>query len=358
MKLKLNCLPIFGLILISFSANSQCSVVLAPTDPSCFGDCNGSILATPSGGVAPYTFQWVDDQGNPIGANTNQLNGLCTGTYAVQVTDANGCVPALSASVLSEPADIIFQSIVTTDAGCIPNQCIGSVQASALGATKYGLDGVINPIGDFQNLCAGNYTLMAGNAAGCEITETVIIQPEEGPVANFANIPGEMSLPDNEFITFNSSTNSTNYIWTVQGPNFDFTSTETDLNLELPFLGANYEVCLIALNKTTCEDTVCHFVEVRDEFTIWVPNSFTPDADEFNNTFDPVISNVDGQAYDFFVFDRWGQLVFESHDLEQGWDGTLNGNYVKAGIYIWKIRLKSIDTDEFREYSGHVNMLK
>ena len=436
MKLKLKSLPIFGLFLISFSANSQCSVILAPTDPSCFSDCNGMIEATPSGGVAPYSFQWVDDLGAPIGTNSNQISGLCAGTYGVQVTDANGCSPALSATNLVEPAaitfnpmitdascfgecdgeiqinanggtgaltyqwnfgvsgnqsgaaqqicqgtynvdvndingcsenlsylidqpeNLIFQSIVTTDEGCIPTQCVGSVQVSATGATKYSLDGIVNLAGDFQNLCKGNYTLIAGNSAGCEITEIVTINPEDRPYANFASFQSEMALPDNDLITFNSSTNSTNYEWTVKAPNFDFTSSETELNLALPYVEANYEVCLIASNQTTCKDTVCRFVDVRDEFTIWVPNSFTPDGDEYNNVFEPVISNVDGQAYDFYIFDRWGHLVFESHDLNQGWDGSFQGSYVPAGIYVWKIRLKSIDTDEFREYSGQVNMLK
>lgn len=436
MKLILHSLPIFGLILISFSAKSQCAVVLAPTDPDCFGDCNGVILATPSGGIAPYTFQWVDDSGTPVGTNSNQLNGLCAGTYGVQVTDANGCAPAISAVVISDPAiislnatisnascfgdcdgavqinaiggtgvlaytwnfgilgdqsgaaqqicqgtysvdvndengcsenisyvidqpeNLVFQSIVTTDAGCIPDQCIGTVHVSASGATKYSLDGVINLPGDFQNLCAGNYLLLAGNPAGCEITEIITIDPGEPPYANFASFPSEMSLPDNEFSTYNNSFNSTSFEWTVQGLDFNYTSSEIDLSIDLPYVDANYEVCLIASNQTSCKDTVCRLIEVRDEFTIWVPNSFSPDGDEFNNVFEPVISNVDSQAYDFIIFDRWGNLVFESHDINQGWDGTLNGSYANTGIYVWKIRLKSIDTDEYREYSGQVNLLK
>lgn len=348
----------FGLIVISFTVKSQCSVTLTPTDPTCFGDCNGVIIASPSGGVAPYTFQWFDGTGTSIGTNSNQLNNLCSGDYGVQITDANGCTPALSAASLIEPANIAFQSIVTTDAGCLLEQCDGSVQASAIGATKYSLNGVINNTGDFQSLCAGNYTLLAGNSAGCEVTESVAIVPGEGPYANFTASSSEMALPENDLITFNTSVNATSYEWTIQGSNFDYSSAQYDLNVELPFADGNYEVCLIASNQTTCKDTLCRFVNVRDEFTIWVPNAFTPDGDEYNNTFDPIISNVDGQAYDFFIFDRWGQLVFESHDLNQGWDGTFNGEFTPAGIYVWKIRLKSIQNDEYREYTGQLTMLK
>jgi hypothetical protein len=131
MKLILNSLPIFGFILISFSAKSQCSVTLAPTDPSCFGDCNGDILATPSGGVAPYTFQWVDETGNPIGSNSNQLNGLCPGNYGVQVTDANGCTPALSAVSITEPADITLSATIS-DVSCF-GECDCSFQINENG---------------------------------------------------------------------------------------------------------------------------------------------------------------------------------------------------------------------------------
>ncbi len=356
--MKLKSILAIGVIVLCYSVNSQCSVSIVPTDPNCYGDCDGVLTANPSGGVAPYSFQWYDDLGLPIGTNSNQLSNLCSGSYALEVTDANGCTPALATAILVDPQEIIFESIVKTDAGCVPDLCSGSVQAYAIGATKYSLNGVNDNTGNFQNLCSGNYELIAGNSTGCEISEQVVILPEDKPYAKFSNLNSEMVLPQNELVTFNNSTNATHFNWTIKGGNFDLTTSEFELDIDLPFVQENYEICMIAMNQSTCTDTACRYVDVRDEFTIWVPNSFTPNGDEFNNRFEPVISNVDDQAYDFFVFDRWGQLVFESHDYNQGWDGTFHGSYAPSGVYAWKVRLKSINTDERREYTGQLNLLK
>ena len=90
---------------------TEISIVLNPTDITCYGDANGSISATVSGGVSPYTYKWSNN------ATTRTIGGLEKGTYTVYVTDANGCMASQSAEV-KEPAEISFDLVMAKDVDC------------------------------------------------------------------------------------------------------------------------------------------------------------------------------------------------------------------------------------------------
>src|SRR5690554_8199582 len=83
---------------------------------------------------------------------------------------------------------------------------------------------------------------------------------------------------------------------------------------------------------------------VREELLFYIPNTFTPDNDNFNETFKPVFtSGIDLQSYTLYIFNRWGELVFESHNTEVGWDGSYgaeSNTTVKSGTYLWKVIFK------------------
>ncbi|MCO5258569.1 MAG: gliding motility-associated C-terminal domain-containing protein [Crocinitomicaceae bacterium] len=93
----------------------------------------------------------------------------------------------------------------------------------------------------------------------------------------------------------------------------------------------------------------------------FVPNTFTPDGNEFNNSFQPVITTgIDVQNYSLKIYNRWGELIFESRDVNVGWDGTYykTGEMSPDGTYTWKIDLKRMCDDEHMIYHGHVNMIR
>jgi gliding motility-associated-like protein len=97
---------------------------------------------------------------------------------------------------------------------------------------------------------------------------------------------------------------------------------------------------------------------MREDFVLWVPNSFTPNGDEFNNLLRAYAEGIDDYNFSFQIFNRWGELIWETKDIEQGWDGTYNGVVCQDGTYTWKIVVKDIYTDERRDFVGHVNLLK
>ncbi|MFT5778898.1 MAG: gliding motility-associated-like protein [Crocinitomicaceae bacterium] len=324
------------------------------TAASCFGICDGGVQINQTTGTAPFIYSWnFGAAGNQSGLAAN----LCHGTYSVDVLDDAGCTENI-VFVIDQPAKMVLTNFALTNAGCSDGACDGTLDVQASATLSYEFDGVVNGTGSFAGLCSGSFTLILTNPEGCTVSEPITIADEVPPVANFGALPGEMSLPDHATSLFNNSTNATHYLWTITSPNFQYTTTDEDFVIDFPYEGANYEVCLTAMNATSCEDTLCDNIEVRDEFTLWVPNSFTPDADEFNNSFKPVVSDVDAQSYDLFIFNRWGEVIFESHDPEIGWDGTYHGELVISGIYVWKITLKSKHTDELRVFNGFVNMMR
>jgi len=145
------------------------------TDVLCFGDCNGTAAAAPSGGTAPYSYNWTP--GNPTGDGTANVSGLCAGVWTVLVTDSNGCTSTQSATV-NEPTQI--QIVMTkTDVTC-NGACNGTATATPSGGTP----GYTYSWSNGQTtqtatgLCPGTYTVTVTDNNGCTRTNTIsIIQP-------------------------------------------------------------------------------------------------------------------------------------------------------------------------------------
>jgi gliding motility-associated-like protein len=208
--------------------------------------------------------------------------------------------------------------------------------------------------------------------AGC-ISDTtqfdaVCIYPE--PIAAFTvDDPVVSSLaPVVQF--FNSSLYAETYFW-----NFgDGTSSITENpNHLFPSDPATYTIVLTASNQIGCQDTAALSLTVWQDLAIYVPNTFTPDGDEYNQTFKPVLTEgFKKDSYHMTIFNRWGEIVFESYDLEFGWDGSYqfsehlpvkNGFILKDiispnGTYTWKIEVTELQSGETRKFLGHVNLIR
>jgi gliding motility-associated-like protein len=124
----------------------------------------------------------------------------------------------------------------------------------------------------------------------------------------------------------------------------------------------NYIVELIATSSLGCADTVTRVIIVQDEVIFYVPNTFTPDNDDYNEYFQAIFtSGYDPFDFNLYIFNRWGELIWESHDASVGWDGTYGVDRslpVQDGTYTWKIDFKTSINDERIEVVGHVNVIR
>ena len=100
---------------------------------------------------------------------------------------------------------------------------------------------------------------------------------------------------------------------------------------------------------------------MTEDVLYFVPNSFTPDGDDYNQTFKPVFTTgFDPYAYGLYIFDRWGEMIFESHDASVGWSGTygVGNEIVQDGTYVWVIEFKATQSGQRKKINGHVNVLR
>lgn len=182
--------------------SSPCDSIIDPlpitvpttvTQISCFGICDGEILAAPTGGTTPYVLEWQNcATGLPIGQTLNPATALCQGEYQLQVTDANGCMGLSACDTIIEPPQITFSPVVT-DVVC-NGDCNGTITANPTGGTlpyaslnwldcATGLS-LVPPQGadPATGLCPGDYQLEVTDANGCVVSSSCETVTEPPPL--------------------------------------------------------------------------------------------------------------------------------------------------------------------------------
>lgn len=117
----------------------------------------------------------------------------------------------------------------------------------------------------------------------------------------------------------------------------------------------NYSVTLTVNNQYDCADQEIMEVQILPEFRFWIPNAFTPDDNNINNVFKPIVIGVSDFSFD--IYNRWGQKIFKSDDLNDGWDGMFNGKKCQQDVYVWIISYTNEVTKKYETRTGHVLLL-
>ncbi len=160
----------------------------------------------------------------------------------------------------------------------------------------------------------------------------------------------------NPVINFtNTSSLATSYNWYFGDGKESFQKNPSN---EFPANKGSYQTILIASSANGCKDTASRFIEIYDELIFYVPNTFTPDDDDYNQVFTPVFNaGYDPENFTMYIFDRWGEIVFETHDSSIGWAGLLGKEEkmkCQDGLYIWKISYKENKSGNMKTVVGNV----
>lgn len=322
------------------------------------------LTATGADGLPGYSYAW--DNGDTTATISVSPDSMTT--YTATVTDK--CAQSDAASAVVSIHDLPMPTLVaddtagctpltvnftnTTDPGSVGGNCVWTID----GQTFNGCSGVPYT---FTNPGCYDVSLQVTSPDGCvnDTTYSDYICIDDYPVADFTFSPQKPTILQNQINFENGSVGADSYYWTFQGE-----GSSTDENPLVTFGHAKEDskinVCLIASTKLGCTDTICHDVNFTSEFNVYVPNTFTPDADQYNPVFLPIFPpDVNIDKYHLTIFDRWGEILFESYNYQVGWNGTYGGKVVKDGVYIWKIRVKEEGSNKkTREYVGHVTLLK
>jgi gliding motility-associated-like protein len=331
--------------------------VSAGNDQSiCEGD---STLLSGSGAV---NYVW-----NNGVINNDYFIPVVNNTYTVTGTDINGCVNTDAMQLTIENA--AYPSFISPVlANCIPftftlnNTSTGTPFTAAEwtfgnGETATGAGPIV-----YTYNTPGCYDigLTLTTALGCEWDTMVqnYLCSYPLPIADFEPSPTVITDLENTSTMINQSSGGSYYAW-------DFgdgtSSTEFEpLHFFPNTTSANYLITLVVYNQYGCTDTTNRVVILNETQLIFVPNTFTPDGNEYNQTWFPVITaDFDPYDYSCYIFDRWGELIWENHNHLVGWDGRrMNGSSIQDGVYTWKIIIKSPYRDERKAFTGHVTLLR
>jgi len=221
------------------------------------------------------------------------------------------------------------------------------------------LSGCGNVTATFTNPGCYDVTLTVTTPEGCSNSATIqnYVCVEPNPIANFSANPNAMTTVDPTTQLTNLSTGASSYNWTFG----DGSAASNEISPSHTYLDAPgvYIITLTAYSPAGCTDIISQVVTITEELIFYVPNAFTPDNDQYNEVFKPIFSSgFDPFNYNLLIFNRWGEVLFESNDTNFGWDGTYGGKIVQDGVYIWKITVKRSDVDDREQYVGHVTLIR
>src|SRR5690554_27606 len=341
------------------------SVLVHPTPTVSAGNdvevCDGTQVTLQGSGAATYVWDNGVTDGTPFTLSVGTI------TYSVVGTSAFGCEASDQVDVtVNENPEVLFEADVTE--GCTP------LEVNLVSLTPGAADCQFTIEGMQIDGCDINYTftnpgcydvnLEVESVNGCvsDLTLNNYICIDNYPIADFTVEPGQLSNMNDEATFVNGSIGAETYDWSFGDGE---TSTENNpihtYSVEEDGEDA-YEIQLIAYSELGCPDTAYVKLPFIEDLIYYVPNTFTPDGNKYNETFKPVFSSgFDPQDYNLKIFNRWGELIFESQNAAYGWDGTYgvdNNTIVKEGVYVWKIEFKKKYNDERIELVGHVNLLK
>ncbi len=281
---------------------------------SCFGGNNGSVIVTPSGGTAPYTYTWSN------GSSGATNNNLSAGSYTVTITDANGCTHIVQNINVSQPASPLTTVIDSVRHVSCYGENNGFIMVHGTGGTApyqyaWSNNATTNSI---AFLTAGTYRVTVTDANGCADIDTVVINQPSAIVVHslITNASCNYGKDGKIELEVTGGAPPYNYLW----------SNNVTLSNNVNIGSGNYTVTIT--DNTNCTHTSNFLVKASDVDCLLIPDLITPNGDGVNDRFE-----IKGIQYfekvDIEIFNRWGSKVFsfsgsgiEYTDPAKQWDGT------------------------------------
>ena len=314
----------------------------------------GSVLTVVANGGNPnanYIYQWSDG-GFPIATHTASPDVTTT----ITITVSDGCSDEAINDVLLTVLPDIEISITTTDTICFGETGAISATVTNAGNFEYNWNGVISPT--VEALAgATQYLTVTDLDNGCEV-DTFAVVPAYPPIsAAFSINPnsGCVSFDERDDISFiDLSQNAVSGNWDFGNGQVTGYIPGNTPDQAYPSAGT-FTITLVVQNVGACADTATATLCILPEVPLFIPDIFSPNGDGRNDVF--YLRGHGVEELEFFVWNRWGQLVFSSRDINQGWDGSINGKPQPSGNYIYNIRARLSDGSE-QELKGEVALIR
>jgi len=328
-----------------------------------------AINNTTSTGTWQYSWDYGDGTLSNLSIPPNHVYSTW-GTYTIDVlVEGVHCSDTASRTIEIIPP-VPVADFTGTATGCRPLQV--DFQNNSLYGYSYswdfgdgGISSQMNPSYTYYNPGIYTVTLTVTGDGGQDVqTQTNIIEVYEIPTAFFTVSPTVVFIPEEPVLLYNLSNFAATYSW-----NFGDGATSTDQNPQHFYTSAGfYDITLIATSSNNCTDTfrIVSAVEAKAEGGIKIPNAFTPNiggsnggevipGNLDNDVFHPILYGV--EKYELNIFNKWGELLFISTDINIGWDGYYRGELSQQDVYVYKINVTYIDGTS-DSYVGDLTLLR
>ena len=294
---------------------------------SCYGYSDGSITLNITGGTPSYSYTW-----SPSGYTQNDsvYSGLPEGSYAVTITDANGCSIAIPKIEVRQPNALSTQ-ITATDASCYGTSD-GTATITATGGTQPYAYAWTGGFTGYQatNLNAGTYIVTITDNNNCQTVDTAVIaSPSAIAVSEVMTSPSCIDNNDGSIaVTATGGQSPYIYLWN---------NRDTDSLAEELTAGTYY---LTLTDNNGCETIKTYELPDGTETCLKIPDIFTPNGDGTNDTW--IIEGIDLYPdATVEIYNRWGDLIFKSTGYTEPWDGTWHGKELPISSFIYIINLNN-----------------
>ena len=341
---------------------------------SCNGSNDGYIAAIASGGVGGYSYSWTRNNLPLNGISSDTVFNLFSDNYQLFLYDQNGCMFTDSIT-LSEPNVLEFESFTFGPDTCELGKGFGVAQMKG-GVSPYSFvwknfnNDTLGLNFNIDTLSAGTYNVKVFDANMCSVENSMSIDNLESPIANFTANPFRRKYDDqltNPFVFVDlSQTFEQNIISWNWDFNYDTTYNITTFDAYDSIVSysyfdkGNYKVFLEIQTEFNCFDTISKEIVV-DHYEIFIPSAFTPgngDKQNINEKYQVVLYPGSWIDFKMIIFSKWGGVVYQSDNPEEGWDGTVNNKKdAISGIYTYYIEVKNIYNEVYK-YEGTISLIR
>ena len=297
----------------TIAPSSAVSLQLSHTDVLCFGGLTGTATALITGGNSPYNITWTNGTQNFTGSS---ITGAAAGLYNVIVLDTFGC-KSTNSVVIKEPSPTYFAfKIAYPVCGGVAN-----IKSTISGGTQpytYSWSPIVDFTDSIFNLSSGTYFLTVTDKNNCvsSASATVPNMPQL-----HISLGNDTAICQGDKIIL-SPGNFSSYTWQDNAVTPAYTVLQQGI----------YSVTVSDAFGCTASDTIKIIADCVD---IFFPTAFTPNNDLRNDFFGP-LGNLNAlKDYSLVVYNRWGQLVFQSTDPFKKWDGKVQSKNPQANTFVW-----------------------
>lgn len=329
----------------------------------CFDSEDGVVYLDASGGIPNYAFP---AEGGFTTSDT--LVGLAAGENVFMVVDANGCV-AQDTLFLAAPAPPLLILSVEPDT-CLSGEgelradfAVDVPPAAVIWPDGFEAPTPLSPFSEEQvGLEAGIYEVELLDGNGCLTTLEIEVPATYPSEVDFITGPEEICFPGADVLFEDLTPDSVQVRhWNfgdgsfMSRPGGDGNGADEAMHTYLS--SGTFEVILTVVNGDGCTSESAEVVDVIDGMTVYVPSAFTPDNDGLNDGFGPVMTGV--ESFTFWIFDRWGDPVFETDQEGWWWNGSPRNEGLshKTEMFTWRLEAQG-SCDAFNIYTGSVVLLR